>query len=68
MVSLVVEVGSCVVMAAVVGAGVGAGKVVLSAFGITGGILGILGARQISMANATPADLPPSSPPMTPQT
>ncbi len=67
-VSLVVEVGSCVVMAAVVGAGVGAGKVVLSAFGITGGILGILGARQISTANTVPADLPPPSPPMTQQT
>ena len=58
---LVVEVGSCVVLAVVTSgaAGLGATKVFFSVFGITGGILGLLGARQISIANAVPADLPP---------
>ena len=63
--SLVVEVGSCVALAVLGGAGLGATKVFFSVFGITGGILGLLGARQISIANAVPADMPP---PLAPQT
>ena len=63
--ALLVEVGSCVVLGVFLGAVVGATKVMISALGIAGGILGLLGARQISMANAVPADVPP---PLAPQT
>jgi len=64
--SLVVEVGSCVVLAVLGGgAGLGATKIFFSVFGITGGILGLLGARQIAIANAVPADMPPLLAPQT---
>jgi len=62
--ALVVEVASCVVVGVLLGKGLGASKLVFSAFGIIAGILGLLGARQIASANAAPADLPPPLPQM----
>jgi hypothetical protein len=58
--ALVAEVVSCVVVAAFLGAAVGATKVLFSSVGIIAGILGILGARQIAKANAVPAEMPPA--------
>ena len=57
--ALTAEVLGCVLAAVVLGAGVGATKLVFSSVGIIAGILALFGARQISMANAT-AD-PPST-------
>ena len=58
-IALAIEVIGCVGAGVLLGAGVGAGKVLVSAFGIIGGILGILGARQISQGRAAVAEGPP---------
>jgi hypothetical protein len=57
--ALLVEVIGCVVAAVILGAAVGATKLLFSAVGIIAGILALVGARQISIANAAPAELPP---------
>lgn len=60
--ALVIEVSGCIVAAVVLGAALGATKLLFSSVGIIGGILALLGARQIA---AAPADAPP---PMAAQT
>ncbi|HXU04184.1 MAG TPA: hypothetical protein VN903_24655 [Polyangia bacterium] len=61
--AITAEVLSCVVVGAVAGAGVGLTKLMFSLVGIIGGTFGIIGARQISAANAMPA-APPAAMPM----
>jgi hypothetical protein len=60
--ALAIEVIGCVAVAVIIGAAIGATKILFSSFGIAGGILGILGARQISHGRAVVADGPPVLP------
>jgi hypothetical protein len=53
------EVLSMVVVGAVLGLPIGFGKVIFSSLGLVGGVLGILGARQITAMSAEPAAAPP---------
>jgi hypothetical protein len=57
--AIAAEVLSMVVVGAVLGLPIGFGKVLFSSFGLVGGILGILGARQIAAMSAEPAVAPP---------
>ena len=61
--AIAAEALSFVIVASVVGVPIGAGKVVLSLPGLLGGILGILGARQIQAMNAAPPMPPPAAAP-----
>ena len=60
--ALAVEVIGCVVVGVVLGAALGATKLLFSAIGIIAGILALAGARQIAIANAAPLDAPPMTP------
>jgi hypothetical protein len=63
--AILAEVGSSVIFGMMLGAGVGAAKLALSAMGLLGGIFGLLGARQILAANAAPpVDAPAVAAPM----
>lgn len=62
--AILAEVMSSVIFGVMLGAGVGAAKLALSAMGLLGGIFGLLGARQIMAANAAPAAAPPVAAPM----
>ena len=55
------EVLSALIVGLVVGVPIGFGKILFSALPVVGGILAILGARQISAANAVAEAPPPSS-------
>jgi hypothetical protein len=57
--AIAAEVLSMVVVGAVLHLPIGFGKVLFSSFGLVGGILGILGARQIAAMSAEPAVAPP---------
>jgi hypothetical protein len=58
--ALAIEVIGCIAVGVIVGgAAIGATKVLFSSPGIAGGILGLLGARQISLGRAVVADAPP---------
>jgi hypothetical protein len=58
---LVAEAIGCVTAAILLGRTALVTKVVFSAFGIIGGIFGLVGAKQVSIANAPPADMPMST-------
>lgn len=58
--ALLAEVGGCVAAAVLVGPGVLVVKFLISACGIFGGAFGLLGARQIMLADAQPVDVPAS--------
>jgi len=62
--AIAAEVLSWVVFSAVLGVPLGAGKIILSIFGLLGGLFGILGARQIQAMSAEPAGMPPAAAPM----
>ena len=53
------EALSMVIVGAVLGVPIGFGKVLFSSFGLVGGVLAILGARQIAAMSAEPAEAPP---------
>jgi len=62
--AIAAEVLSCVIVGAVIGAPIGFGKILFSSLGLAGGILGILGAREIKAMNAAPPPGPPVATPM----
>jgi hypothetical protein len=61
--ALVAELIGCVAAGVMVGGGVMITKLVVSAFGLIGGILALVAARQISAANAPEAAPPPLAAP-----